>query len=70
MESTLNEKEHVAIEQLREATHFLNETKSIFETPLISLNGSALKLPEHLNVYLKLENMQNTGYWHVQLLLF
>ena len=65
MEGTLIENEKVTIEQLKDATNYLNDTKSlefqIFETPLVSINGCNLNLPTNLNVYLKLENMQNTG---------
>ena len=59
---TLADSERVDIDQFNEAIRYLNETKLVYNTPLIEVNTDSLDFGSaNCNVFLKLENMQNTG---------
>lgn len=60
-EDLIKENDLVSLEELSNATRFINESGLIYETPLISISPEILGLKDDFNLYLKLENMQNNG---------
>ena len=56
----------VTLRDIQEAKGVLNQSEHVFRTPTISLPNKRLGIPEDVELFAKMENMQNTGSFKVR----
>jgi threonine dehydratase len=56
----------VSLQDIEEARVILTKSEQVFRTPLVRLPSKRLGIPENVELYAKMENMQNTGSFKVR----